>query len=231
MSVRHVFYLNLDRCPERNQYYQNLTLPKSYAGARLVRWPAIDGHQLSEEACQPMISMWTIRPEHHRAKMGCYLSHCAVLRHLVEHQLDRVLILEDDAELREVEVPSEVASLTGVCFFGGWATSRKVCDQGNPLDFLPPESPSAPSQIHRIPEDAPYRILQSRAYYLPTAQVAADLLTWLESHHRVRAYDIMLCRFPQTRFFMYPALVTNRLGEVSSRDGRTRNCQDLLCYR
>ena len=231
MSVSHVFYVNLDRCPERDGYYRDQRLPASYGGIKYQRFSAVDGCSLSDLECDKMISMWSIRPEHHRAKMGCYLSHCGVLRQIVTEQLDRVLIIEDDAVVRDAVIPEGIDKLDGVCFFGGWATSKRVCDANQPLNFLESESESSPSRIETIPSDASYRILQSRAYYLPTYQIAGELLTWLESHRRIRAYDIMLCRYPQTRYFVYPALVTNRVGVCSSRDGRTLNRQDLLYYR
>ena len=115
--------------------------------------------------------------------------------------------------------------------FLGVGRQVNVCDANQPLNFQETESESSPSRVVTIPSDASYRILQSCAYYLPTYQIAGDLLTWLESHRRIRAYDIMLCRYPQTRYFVYPALVTNRVGVCSSRDGRTLNRQDLLYYR
>ena len=88
-----------------------------------------------------------------------------------------------------------------------------------------------PGSIQTIPEAARYRILQSRAYYLPTYGLAKELLEWLEGHARVRAYDVMLSRFPKTRYFVYPALVTNRVGLRSCRDDRVSNREDLLSYR
>ena len=231
MSVSHVFYINLDRSPERDSYYRGRNLPASYGNLKYRRYPAVDGHTLDDSVCKRMVSIWTIRPEHHRAKMGCWLSHCGLLRQIVSDGLDRVLIIEDDAEVREVDIPVGVEGVDGVCFFGGWATSLRVCDAKMPLDFLEAEPDTSESRLVSIPEGVNYRILQSRAYYLPTHEIAGELLQWLESHRRLRAYDIMLCRYPKTRTFVYPALVTNRLGLVSSRDGVTTNRQDLLYYR
>jgi len=231
MSISHVFYINLTRCPNRDPYYRGKTLPVSYGNLKYQHFPAVDGCELSDTECARMISMWSIRPEHHRAKMGCYLSHCGLLRQIVDQGLDRVLIIEDDAVVLDTKIPEGVENLDGICFFGGWATSKRVCDESLPLNFLEAEPESKLSRVVTIPEDATYRILQSRAYYIPTHQIAKDYLTWLESHRRVRAYDLMLSRYPGTRYFVYPALVTNRLGEVSSRDGKTVNRLDLLYYR
>lgn len=229
--VQHVLYVNLARATERRRAYQDQRLPASYGDLAYQRVAAVDGSEVTEAELGRMISLPTIRPAHHAAKMGCYLSHIRVLQQIVGNRWDGVLILEDDAVVRDHPIPEGVASLDGVCFFGGWATSRRVCDAKLPLEFLAPGGLDDPVSIQTIPEAAPYRILQSRAYYLPTYGLAKELLEWLEGHARVRAYDVMLSRFPKTRYFVYPALVTNRVGLRSCRDVLSSNREELLSYR
>ena len=58
-----------------------------------------------------MISMHNINPNEHKAKSGCFLSHVNLWKHIVEHKLNDVLIVEDDAEqINELPRDSSIAN-------------------------------------------------------------------------------------------------------------------------
>ena len=228
--VKHIFVINLDRSTSRMANY-NESPPIKLTGKKIkyTRFPAVDGSKLSKKECDKMISLWTISKKHQQNKMGIFLSHMKLLRHIVKKRLNGTLILEDDADLRNVKIPKKTAKLDGICFFGGWATSNKVKDQHLPLRFNPIYKGDNKPVINTIDKDN-YRIIQARAYYIPNWKIARELVNFIDGYERVRAVDIMFERFPKTKYFLFPAVSTNRVGAGSTRDVTAKNMDDLLYY-
>ena len=120
--------------------------------------------------------------------------------------------------------------MDGLCFFGGWATSLKVKDNKLPLDFHPNHKHGGKRlTLNRINRDR-YRILQTRAYFVPNWKISRDLVDFIEGHKRVRAIDLMIDKFPKTDYFLFPAAATNRVGSQSTRDKKAKNQDQLLYY-
>lgn len=78
-----MFYINLDRRPDKNQIIQK-ELEKH--GITAERFPAVDGQTL--QATDKLMP----------GEIGCALSHAGILKLMVEHSWKNVLILEDDVE-------------------------------------------------------------------------------------------------------------------------------------
>ena len=229
--IQHIFVINLKRSKARMQHYLK-SPPSKLTGGKIpyTRFPAVDGSKLSDQVCDRMISMWSISKRHQQSKMGCFLSHLNLHKMIAKKRLNGVLIIEDDADLRNVQVPPEIAKLDGLCFFGGWATSRKVKDNKLPLEFYPRNRHGDQRlTLNRINKDL-YRILQTRAYYVPNYQISQELVSFIEGHPRVRAIDLMIDRFPKTDYFLFPAAATNRVGSQSTRDKKAKNQDHLLYY-
>lgn len=206
--------------------------PHKLTGGKIpfTRFPAVDGSTLSDQTCDRMISMWSISKHHQQSKMGCFLSHLNLHKQIAKQKLNGVLIIEDDADLRNVQIPSEIDNLDGLCFFGGWATSLKVKDNKLPLDFHPNHKHGGKRlTLNRINRDR-YRILQTRAYFVPNWKISRDLVDFIEGHKRVRAIDLMIDKFPKTDYFLFPAAATNRVGSQSTRDKKAKNQDQLLYY-
>ena len=92
--------------PHRADRWRAVTRRMTAVGLdKLVHVPAVDGAQLDLQALQPLLaqpaSLIETAPRSHetmtRPAVGCFLSHLAVWRWLLETGLERILILEDDA--------------------------------------------------------------------------------------------------------------------------------------
>ena len=95
--------INLDR---RRDRWDTLCKRLSVAGpTKLIRAPAVEGAQLSDDRITALLGVSADRldqaPRSHlaltRPAIGCFLSHLAVWRWVLEMNLPRVLVLEDDA--------------------------------------------------------------------------------------------------------------------------------------
>lgn len=78
-----VFYINLDRRPDKNQIIQQ---ELERHGITAERFSAVDGQTL--QATDKLMP----------GEIGCALSHARILKTMVEHSWKNILILEDDAE-------------------------------------------------------------------------------------------------------------------------------------
>ena len=81
-----IYVVNLDRRPDRWQRFLD-ELPSNWPFGPPFRFRAVDGN--SERPAQG----W----KENLGAWGCYRSHIEVLKHAIDNQLHRVLILEDDA--------------------------------------------------------------------------------------------------------------------------------------
>ncbi|WP_295048991.1 glycosyltransferase family 25 protein [uncultured Paracoccus sp.] len=94
-----VFLINMDRAPERLAAMQDKL---ACAGLPFCRIPGVDGRALSFPI--PEFSERSYRLLHGRrtspAEIGCYLSHVAAARAVLDSDADLALILEDDVSFQ-----------------------------------------------------------------------------------------------------------------------------------
>jgi len=100
---------------------------------KLIKVPAVEGARLSLEAIAPLLGqpagLIEAAPRSHftltRPAVGCFLSHLAVWRWVIEKNLPRVLVFEDDANpaadfdpVRFRSVLHSIANDAGIVFLG-----------------------------------------------------------------------------------------------------------------
>ncbi|VUZ49167.1 unnamed protein product [Hymenolepis diminuta] len=100
LGFDQIYLINLERRPDRLKK-MNYALREQGIKAKLLR--ATDGRELNPD----LIRAWNITqlsgyadPYHKRAlkygEIGCFLSHYRIWRDMIEHDYERILILEDD---------------------------------------------------------------------------------------------------------------------------------------
>jgi glycosyl transferase family 25 len=94
MNIEHVFVINLktrqDRWNEIKNQFKNTDL-------KLIRWNAVYGKDLSEKQIRAITSDFcNVFCSH--GIVGCWLSHYTLWQFIVKHNIDNVLVLEDDAK-------------------------------------------------------------------------------------------------------------------------------------
>jgi GR25 family glycosyltransferase involved in LPS biosynthesis len=109
MLFSKIFYINLDRRPERNKHMKKQFKNLSWKGP-IERISAVDGKKLTNDHLslftQQAIQQSTTKHEQFipgfymtKGGMGCALSHRKIYQKIQQEQYQRVLILEDDVIL------------------------------------------------------------------------------------------------------------------------------------
>lgn len=95
-----VFVINLDCSADRLESAQKQL---SSCGITMERFPAIYGKSLTlqqvEECYDPALNYAKFRRPLSPGEIGCYLSHRAVWRKMVEHNISAAVVLEDDIQV------------------------------------------------------------------------------------------------------------------------------------
>tara|TARA_R110002050_G_scaffold101904_3_gene210306 strand:+ start:379 stop:1020 length:642 start_codon:yes stop_codon:yes gene_type:complete len=185
--VSHIFYINLNEDTERAAKYKWLR--------QYQRFPALSREDVPEYIDKKMISMWNIKRSKHLGRCACFMSHIALLIHIVKHKLNDVLILEDDA-IKCDTIPTNYKQ-DGITYLGGLFHQNKMMDQ-------------SPVQIWRqdqgINEKSnEFRILMTMAYIVPTYEIANKMLDYFTKRKRYSAIDIMFNDLPFPKYYQFPA--------------------------
>lgn len=188
----HKFVINLDKRTDRWNKYE---------GHGYTRWSAtsIEDIDPSDPIIDKMISYWNVRhTDQHLAKIGCWLSHTKLLKHIIDNQLNEVLIIEDDA----IGVWNENTSyLLNDCitYFGGFFVSPKITEKldRDKLDIY---------YGLNLVDEVEFRIMTTLAYYLPTWKLAKQLYDQITNQKRIRAIDVDYSHTDINKAFIYPAV-------------------------
>lgn len=135
LSDFNIIYINLDKRPDKKKYIEDqLRRLKLLKGA--IRFPGIDGSKLPEKTEQHYLEIFkTMAKKHDRklGRIGCFLSHKAVLELAIETGLDNILILEDDCRFlidSDIELPDPPPDAE-IIYFSGLFWKQK--DEPNSL--------------------------------------------------------------------------------------------------
>lgn len=204
------FYINLDSNPERAEYFD-----KTYQ-----RWRAVTRDEVDARTKNKMISYWNTKPENHLGKCACFLSHYKLLKYIVNHKLNNVLVVEDDARA-VTEIPENMDKFT---YLAGFFINKKVTE--GPLKTIPKQELGLNSL-----EDKDYYICTTVAYYLPKWDDALDILLYLDRQKRWRAIDIMLMKSPIKKDYQYPAPYEEAPMGSNIRKGKIKYCNMWYEYK
>jgi glycosyl transferase, family 25 len=99
-----IYLINLDRCEDR---LQTMAMELGAIGLRFQRIAAVDGHSITLPIAEFDEHAYRICHGRlpNRFEIGCYLSHVACARRLIESDASHALILEDDLEL-DADLPA-----------------------------------------------------------------------------------------------------------------------------
>jgi glycosyl transferase, family 25 len=132
----------------RNERYQALQQRLENWSQYLKLWPGTDGKTLPPQPkLPPALSNVTLLT---RGQIGCFDSHFRLWKHMIENNIDRLLILEDDANLRmsstvlnqimtTLRELNELQTPWDICFLGHKTERRTPFEGGShlfrPTDF------------------------------------------------------------------------------------------------
>ena len=207
MTKYHIFVINLDRSKDRWQYYKKQK--------QIKRFKALDGKKdhIPKKYLDRMISLPSIKPENHKTKVACFLSHYKMLEYIIKNKLNKVIICEDDTFIDTVKINKLKFPTDSITYLGGWLQSLLVKD--NPK-FNPKKWTKTFKKGLNTIEKENYRIIGAYGYYIPSWKLALELYNYINEQNRWRHFDILLFRFTKTTNFMYPALIYANENAVNS---------------
>ena len=190
---------------------------KHYSDNKYERWLGTHWKELPDGDLRfnKMVSYHNINPNEHKAKVGCLVSHTNLWRYLITNKMNNILVLEDDA-VTVKDIPENLP-LDGVTYLGGLIWSQKTMDGPKKMSF---------SEGIYLVDD--FKILMTMSYYIPSWEIAKELLDYVESQKRYRAIDIMMTKSPTTFYISYPASFEER-GDLSLIRG-TKNKRSNKYY-
>ncbi len=205
--MEKIFVVNLDSATDRWRHYEQ--------DDRFTRWSATSIHELSdnEPVLKKMISYYNINPVEHKAKCACYISHRNLYRYIVSNKLNKVLILEDDAQqIDELPHPDDLPN-DGFTYLGGISNHLQMVKGPLKVDFK--------EGVNKIKNDE-YRMLMTIAIYIPTWQTARRMYDSLDYNGRCRAIDTMLRNSFCPQYVQYPAVFVERPDKSQIRKSKKK---------
>ena len=206
-----VCYLREDiiNCPGFNKFVISLKDSErlsQWIGTEYKHFEAVNGKEMDYdcESCNKMVSYHNIRrTPQHLGKVGCFLSHLKLLKHIAYNKINKAIVVEDDA-LQVNQLPEDLLKADRFTYLGGFIMNKKITDK----EKIKIDHKTGFNML-----DEKYRMLTTVAYYIPTYQIAQDLYKQLMGMKRWRAIDITYGNIIKNPLYVYPAPFCEEHGE------------------
>ena len=218
-----VFVINLDRNKDRWKKYAayNSSLPNGDY-VKYEKFKAVDGNSLRNkpvskqdkediEYFQKIVMMWNAGDKQRGNVVGCLLSHIRLMRKIVKGNMNKVLVMEDDAliDMNQLKKINLDKMNNKMIYFGGVLRPLKFKDPNWNYDRVKREFTR--NKINKI-DSSLFKIGSTHGLYYPTKDSAKNLLDHLESKERIRAIDSELAIIQKKNpelldSIYYPAIV------------------------
>jgi GR25 family glycosyltransferase involved in LPS biosynthesis len=136
--------------------------------------------------------------KHKLAKIGNFASHIRALQKIVSNDLKNTIILEDDSS--DFKLPSSLKDYPNAVYLGGYIVAPKIKDIRKPINRK-----KFHNGINEIDYER-FRILETRAYFVPNKQEAKRMLDVIMSSPTLKNTDIFYSNNELIKYFYYPAV-------------------------
>ena len=204
---------------------------------RVDFYDAIDGSSASETRLpqsdvERMRAMWTkdktVSQRNRRRKAACFKTHRDMLKAHAEDGEGAMVVVEDDMKPCEdlhtfnwLQLPADGAS-----YLAGRLDAARVKDMA---EFKVKKEASrivaawraTEQRVQALPADretGPYRISSSGALYIPSPEVARDIVASFDALDRTNHVDMIYYRCPCVTHLVFPALFVSDVGVGSITD-------------
>ena len=206
-----IFVINI--CDHRWKKYD----PKYY-----TRWKGVNGKDLNMEWIKEnYIAYWNCNENLRRSVAGCSESHLSLLKHIYENNIEKCIIIEDDA-LIDFEKLSELEDMNDFCYVGGRFQTLILKNNKN-INSIVKRDLLKSNEINMIDTNE-YIITGGHGYYIPNPQVAEEVYKNIMQKKKRRAIDCEYKRLQKEgkiKYFIFPAIATLHLPD--SNNGFTFN--------
>jgi len=207
-----VFFINLLREKRRryDNYDDSMTLVK-----------ATTRDQVSEDVKTKMVSYHNISPSNHLGKCACFLSHYQLLKDISNSNHKGCVILEDDAVGQLDYDVLKTLPKDGLTYLGGFFAPKKITETGKEEEVEGEEVYPSLHGLNELGDDR--KLLMTLSYYIPTPQVAKEIVDYIDSKERLRAIDVMLNNWEGKKYYWFPALYKEGDYQSGIREKKTKH--------
>jgi hypothetical protein len=186
-KINYQYVINLEKDKDRFEKFK---------WSEWKRWPATHWKDMADHPLfKKMVSYWNVPEDQHKAKCGCFQSHMSLLKWIVIHELENVLICEDDA-LLVGNMPKKIPK-DGITYLGGFIMNKKITSK----DKIEIKHSIGLNELDK----SKYRMLMAMSYIIPHWKIAENIVDLIESKDRVRAWDVELNNCTDKSYYIYPA--------------------------
>ena len=188
------FVINMDSATDRWEYYKD---------KGVKRWSATnyDEIKVSSPDIARMTSYYNLSMKEHLCKIACFKSHTNLWRYIANNKMNNILILEDDAELRNPVPDINNFPQDGVIYLGGY-TNDPLMTKGHKKISL--------EQGVQLINQEEYRVIMMLSYFVPRWEIAEKLIKNIDNKKRWRAIDCMMKDMDIPLYLSYPASFIER---------------------
>ncbi len=183
-----------------------------YDEERYELFPATWWTDVTEEQVERYHFRHNAKIEYRKKVVACSLSHKRLLQKIIDEDLKKVVIIEDDAMIDKWNRLKELEDVNEFCYIGGDITSPFLKDMKQFKEGGEKENVRYCCQkgINTI-DPKTFKIGQTCGYYIPNASVAQMILSNIPNGKKERAIDneyISLQKKGNISKFLYPAIAT-----------------------
>lgn len=164
-----------------------------------TRIPAIVGKNAPQAFKDKFVLRYNTADKKVSGIMGCFASHIKVLNKIVKENLKNVIVLEDDST-DITKLPAGLKNYPNAVYLGGMIVKPKIKDISQPVN-----KNSFHRGINKI-DYKKFRILQTRAYFVPNKQEAKRILDIIHKSPKLKNVDIFFSNNEVIKYFYYPAV-------------------------
>ena len=179
---------------------------------RYELYPAIWWEDVKDEEVAEYHFRHNAKMEYRKKVVACSLSHKRLLKKIIDEDLKKVVIIEDDAIIEKWDRLNELENVKEFTYIGGDITSPLLKDMKEFKEGGGKENARYCCQkgINTI-DPKIFRIGQTCGYHIPNADVARMILSNLPNGSKERAIDneyMSLQKKGNITKFIYPAIAT-----------------------
>lgn len=102
-NINKIYYINLDRRPERNQHFINQCIKLKFNMNNVIRFTGIDGltYTFSDNETNMFLNADFNHTEAKTKIMGNQLSHYYILQEMIKNNYNYIIIFQDDVILKD----------------------------------------------------------------------------------------------------------------------------------
>lgn len=181
------------------------------------KWNGVIGKNLdSEFVDNTYITMWNASKNHKHNVAGCSESHLSLMKYIIDNNINKTIILEDDAIL-DIDRLKELDNINDFCYIGGRLQPPILSNKLNVDKSL------FINGLNKIDNNI-FTISGGHGYYFPTAEITKKIYNNIMNKSKRRIIDgefRILQKKKIINYFIYPAISTLYLEDA--RNGFTYN--------